>query len=453
MNSVVVCDIGFGDAGKGTIVDFLARQDKRRTLVVRYNGGCQAAHHVVLPGGKSHCFSQLGSGTLAGAHTYLSRKVAIDPRALFVEMRHLREEFMVDFTKDVLSIDPECPVTTPLHKSINRLTEMMNRHGSCGVGYGATVCDQLRYPELTIYAKDFSNPSLLRDKYMALYGANYQRFKDCSEIIHEKEIKTGSEYVTIARPFLNPAEVANNFIDASIRCALLVRSAKVSAYESIIFEGAQGTLIGQYYGFHPHTTWSSPSFGTANEIVKELGVGPAFNLALTRTYMVRHGEGPFPTEVVGSYARDDHNKEGEWQGDVRKGPLDAVLLRYALAASKISDAGEKFDVSQVHALAVTHCDDISRASAFPVCTAYRNFVAGRDVENVEVRPFRPGMSEEAQLVYQEELGERLLNVSAVMTVTPNDHALSFISSELNVPIAIESCGPIHTHKKVRIPTF
>src|SRR5215213_2367436 len=95
--ALLTVDLGFGDAGKGSIVDFLTRAHNAHT-VVRYNGGAQAAHRVVTPGPnpREHVFAQFGSGTLAGAATHLSRFMLLDPLAMIAEAQHLQSLNVTD---------------------------------------------------------------------------------------------------------------------------------------------------------------------------------------------------------------------------------------------------------------------------------------------------------------------------------------------------------------------
>src|ERR1700733_7329276 len=87
--AIFIADLGFGDAGKGTITDFLTRQQKAHTII-RYNGGPQAAHNVVTPGGRHHTFAQFGSGMfLPWTKTFLSRFMLINPLNMLKEARHL----------------------------------------------------------------------------------------------------------------------------------------------------------------------------------------------------------------------------------------------------------------------------------------------------------------------------------------------------------------------------
>ena len=134
MRAYVIVDLGFGDAGKGLLTDYLARQLKAG-IVVRYNGGAQAGHNVVTPDGRHHTFSQFGSGTfIPGVKTYLSRDVVIHPGALLVEGAILEGKGIPDaFSR--LRVSEQALVITPFHQAANRIREIVrgsDRHGSCG---------------------------------------------------------------------------------------------------------------------------------------------------------------------------------------------------------------------------------------------------------------------------------------------------------------------------------
>src|SRR5687768_225602 len=131
-----VVGLGYGDEGKGTVVDYLTRKHTAHT-VVRFNGGAQAAHNVVTPDGKHHTFAQFGSGTLAGARTHLSRFMLVNPLDLFNEARHLESLGIAD-PLQLVTISPDALVTTPLHVAANLIRELQNQHGSCGKGIGET---------------------------------------------------------------------------------------------------------------------------------------------------------------------------------------------------------------------------------------------------------------------------------------------------------------------------
>ena len=164
-HAVIVQGLGFGDEGKGATVDFLCRE-LGAELVVRYCGGSQAGHNVVLPDGRRHVFSQFGAGTLAGASTYLGEQVVIDPPALVREAAHLRDLAGADpFAK--LTVHPRALVTTIYHQLLNQLRESARgerRHGSCGRGIGETRRYWLRYGGDAVIAADLEDRQTLAGK-------------------------------------------------------------------------------------------------------------------------------------------------------------------------------------------------------------------------------------------------------------------------------------------------
>ncbi|MGW5010844.1 adenylosuccinate synthetase, partial [Micromonospora chalcea] len=138
MNHVMVVDLGYGDAGKGTVVDLLCATRQVHT-VIRFNGGAQAAHNVVLRDGRHHTFAQFGAGTFRpGVRTHLARHVVVDPLALAAEADHLASVGVPD-ALDRLTVDGEALLATPYHRAANRAREIArgaDRHGSCGLGVG-----------------------------------------------------------------------------------------------------------------------------------------------------------------------------------------------------------------------------------------------------------------------------------------------------------------------------
>ena len=163
MHASIVTDLGFGDAGKGTIVDYLTRQSAS-AIIVRFNGGAQAAHNVHTTDGKHHTFSQFGSGILtAGTRTFLSHYVLFDPFALQNEAQALSDLGLVNPLSRVI-VDGAALTVTPFQKAANRVRESLRgdgRHGSVGMGIGETMADMLAFPELAVYAVDLRDPALL----------------------------------------------------------------------------------------------------------------------------------------------------------------------------------------------------------------------------------------------------------------------------------------------------
>jgi adenylosuccinate synthase len=126
-----------------------------------------------------------------------------------------------------------------------------------------------------------------------------------------------------------------------------------------VFEGAQGVLLDEWFGWHPHTTWSTTTFANAAEL---LGGRDAVRLGVVRTYTTRHGAGPHPTEdaALAADLPEPHNGADGLQGTFRRGHFDAVAHRYAVAVA-----------GGVDALALTHLDAPGRAPELGICTAYR----------------------------------------------------------------------------------
>jgi len=179
-SAFLVVDLGFGDAGKGLLCDYLVRAT-RAPWVVRFNGGAQAGHNVVTADGRHHTFSQFGAGTFVpGVRTYLARDVVVHPTALASEARHLASVGVRDAMQRI-QIDPECRVTTPFHQASNRVRELLRgiaRHGSCGVGVGETVHDSLTTPELTLRFAELNTPERVRDKLFALRALKQKEFQE-----------------------------------------------------------------------------------------------------------------------------------------------------------------------------------------------------------------------------------------------------------------------------------
>ena len=169
----VVIDLAFGDSGKGTIVDYLVRRHSA-DLVVRFNGGPQAGHNVVLPDGRHHTFSQFGSGSFVPSiKTLLSRFVLIEPCAMLKEAAHLAQLGLGDVLARTF-IDERCRVITPLHHLANRLREHARgslAHGTCGVGFGECVQEDLSDPAASLRANDLRQPAKVRQHLRRAFGA------------------------------------------------------------------------------------------------------------------------------------------------------------------------------------------------------------------------------------------------------------------------------------------
>ncbi len=418
----LIAGLGYGDEGKGTTVDWLARRAKTR-LVVRYNGGAQAAHNVV-DGDRHHTFAQLGSATLSGVPTLLSRHVLVNPIALFAEARHL-EAIGVRDPLGMLRVEEDALVTTPFHVAANRLKEMSRsgRHGSCGMGIGETMQDSLADPEGALRVRDLASPTVVGEKLIAVRDAKRRiarglRVPDSDAARREIAVlESGGAMLWC----LDAYEAFHRRVRVVGR-DFLARELREDG--AILFEGAQGVLLDQDFGFQPHTTWTDITFGNARDLLAAYD-GPVTRLGVLRAYQTRHGAGPFVTEDA-SLARlssHDHNGWGEWQGSFRSGWLDLVATRYALDV-----------LGAVDGLVVTNLDRL--LDAMRVAIAYdgatdTTFFDAPDRIRVK-RPF--------DLAHQEALTRALANVSPRCERIARTGYAEAIAERLQIPLIATSHG-------------
>ncbi|GIE88749.1 adenylosuccinate synthetase [Actinoplanes regularis] len=388
-----VVDLGYGDAGKGTVVDAICGTRPVRA-VLRFNGGAQAAHNVVADDGRHHTFSQFGSGTLHGVPTHLTRFMVVDPLALSAEAAALGHPF------ELLTIDGDALLATPWHRAANRRKERANRHGSCGMGVGETMAYALKNADAPRVA-DVLSPARLRRRL-------------------EKVQET---YGFIDAP-------VDDVVDAFVAFGRAVRithesfTMKLLAEGPCVFEGAQGVLLDEWRGWHPHTTWSTTTFDNVAELC------PSFRrLGVVRSYTTRHGAGPFVTEDPALDLPEAHNGHDEWQGAFRTGHLDAVAHRYAVEVA-----------GGVDELAVTHLDVAARRE-LRICTSYR--VDGEIVGRIVPGPHR-------DLSYQERTTAWLGRATPADLHRPEDWA-GEIGALLGAPVTLESYGPRTSDKRFVVP--
>lgn len=322
----VVLGLGFGDEGKGTLVDWLARQASTPPLVIRWNGGPQAMHHVVADDGRVHCCAQLGAAALVpGARTHLGPDMAVDPYALHGEAAALAA-IGVPAALTALSIDPRCVLVTPWHAIVNRVRELLRgegRHGSTGRGVAEAKLGAIALRVGQI------GPGLVDD-------ARRLRRALAAEVAGMLAAAAApAEAARALASRIDGADLERAFLDA---CAALIPAGiaittALPAHDRVILEGAQGVLLDRDHGFAPHVTPSRITRAAAEVAMAELGLtGPAEVWGVLRAYHTRHGEGPFPSEDAALTASlpELHNRGDGWSGRFRVGWFDGVLARHAL---------------------------------------------------------------------------------------------------------------------------
>ncbi|HEY3311070.1 MAG TPA: adenylosuccinate synthetase [Anaerolineales bacterium] len=448
--AILIADLGFGDAGKGSIVDFLTRSSGAHT-VVRYNGGAQAAHNVVTPDGRQHTFAQFGSGTfLPGTRTYLSRFMITHPLAMLAEERHLYALGVRDaFAR--LAIDRQALVTTPFQQSANRVKEMLRggaRHGSCGLGVGESMADWLALGDEMLMAGDLPDRGRVIKKLKLLQEVKWEQIKALlpagrlpGEIEAEVRIFHDPELIPATAEVFGYFAGLVSLTDEAYARNLAQRTGVT------IFEGAQGVLLDEWFGFYPYNSWSTYTFKNAESLLTESGFdGETLKLGLLRGYATRHGAGPFVSEDVNMSARlpDIHNGDNPWQHGFRVGWLDLVALRYALRV-----------IGKLDGLAVTNLDRMESLPEWQVCEAYTHPDGGASLE--EHFSIRDGLVQEIRLpgdptdlVRQERLTRLLLEMQPVYSTREKDSRayLEGISQALEVPVSITSRGETALDKEI-----
>jgi len=432
----ILVGLGFGDEGKGTMTDWFCRESKPN-LVVRYNGGAQCGHNVITPEGKHHCFSQYGSGTLAGVDTLLSKFMMVNMYSLAHEAAYLAPLYPDKNPVDMVMIDGRAPILTPYHVMANQLKEFMRgnaRHGSCGKGIGELGYDMVHHPDEVLHAMDLRDQDKTLDTLQRIRArkthdlimmgiGNLPMNHKLSQIFRKEfEERKGVEDAAIL------LKIANRYnILEPDRVNDLVRTSDV------VMEGAQGVLLDEWKGFHPHTTWSNITVENAYAILTEARwSGEIETTGIIRAYATRHGAGPFPSHQDGMLKINplEHNQRNDFQGSFRVGDFDFVLFDYACRC-----------IPQLTNIAFTHADMVDRLTG--VCWSYQ-FDNGKQLDTLQ-------LSSGHDLSHQTTLNDTLTRVKALRTAPPSgglDGLIDAVKTCANRPVAYISSGPT-AHTKQR----
>lgn len=421
-----VVDLGFGDAGKGTVTDFLVR-DRGAELVVRFHGGAQAGHNVVTDDGRHHTFAQFCAGLLAGAEGLLGPDFLLHPLGMAVEAEHLEQIGVRDPWARTL-VDRRARVITPYQQAAVRIREQLRgagAHGTTGVGIGECVADGLEHPEEVLRAGDLSDGRRIRARLAQQRARKREALRGLGATTEQLELFDDGALIE---------RVVDTWRHVAGRLRLLGPDGvaeRIGAARRVVLEGAQGVLLDEVWGFHPHTTWSDCTFAGAETLAGDREIT---RLGVIRAYSVRHGAGPFPTAEDVALP-EPHNTSHGWQGRFRVGGLDGVLLRYALEVC-----------GGVDGLAVTCLDLQPRPAA---CDAYRG--GGPDelvrASQGRVHRLRPGPRED--LGHRERLGQWLRSVEPVSSERTG---IGFVEAATGQPVWLASEGPAASHKRwIRLP--
>ncbi len=359
--NIITVDIGWGDSGKGSIVNYLThpkyspfRENIGGQIVVRYSGGHQCAHKVVTERKTEFVFSQLGSGSVNNVPTYLTSDVIIEFEALLREATHFSMIFGPSLQ---LTIHPECPVTTPYHRLFNRgmhLSQVQNNkvygtkiNGTCGAGIGLTRLTEMH--GIGITAGD--NITVRRLKMTRDFLLDYY-YRHNGKPEHVKNMPSPYE----CEQKLSKTKMA---LEDDLEFDIKIDMLQWQSNEQYIFEAAQGIALNEYTGVNPQeSTWGDVTTRNAIELLNNLkNNNDNFEyhvLGIMRSYATRHGgdiskitmkgnllpcEYTFkPLELV------DEDSFNVWQGDFKSYIWNMDVLQKLI------------DMAQCDSIAVNHLD-------------------------------------------------------------------------------------------------
>ncbi len=357
----VVCDIGFGDGGKGTTVDVLTASFGIKDIV--RHGGPQAAHNVVNSDGLRHCFAQFGSGMLQNdIRTYLSEKMLVAPSALLNEYEMLKLKVSQDpLTRTFFS--PKSIVVTPWHIMVGQILEIMRgnqRHGSCGMGVGQTIYDSEKGLYLTI--SEMLDRNILKNKLKNIFEIKKDEALRLIEDTHNKEAEDRFDYFLSQRSLEAVFEEYLLFAEKISGQTIYFSDFVSINSKGVIFEGSQGALLDRRFGFYPNITKSIVTHHNASLMFNSISSQDKIHkLGIMRAYGHRHGTGLFPTENAWLSRRiqDVYNPSNIWQGNFRIGWLDLTLLRYGI------DVNDGID-----SIVITCLDQLDGLISLKICDGY-----------------------------------------------------------------------------------
>ncbi len=349
----VVIGASYGDEGKGLMTSYFcekAGKAAKPCITVLHNGGAQRGHTVAERNGVRHVFHHLSSGTFSGSDTFFADTFITNPLVFRGEYSELSPKIKV-------FCSPRCKWSTPFDMMINQIAEDSrgnDRHGSCGYGIWETLvrCDNTQtvtFPDFILMdlAQKREYLKNIRDKYLPAR-------------LYELGVKS---IPTEWQKILLDDNLIENFIADCVffrEHTIFTENSVLENYPYIVFEGAQGLLLNQDLGENEHHT--TPSFtGAENpvrlitELLEQSTVEVCY---VTRSYLTRHGAGPFPGECekseINPVMTDKTNIPNAYQGTIRYGKLDIADLRKRISAdfAKFGAIGNS-ELS----LAVTHLNE------------------------------------------------------------------------------------------------
>ena len=348
MSNIVIVGTQWGDEGKGKVVDLLA---SGADLVVRFQGGNNAGHTLVVNGEETICHL-IPSGILhKGKKCLIGNGVVVDPAVLLEEIQTLMERG-ISVSPDNLALSEKAHLIMPYHKAIDLAREAAKNKDKIGTtGRGIGPCYEDKVGRTGIRAIDLLEPQILEEKIRTnLREKNFYltKFLDAKPL----------DFKPVFESYLSMGETLRPYIsDVSIEIDKAVKSGK-----NILFEGAQGTHLDIDHGTYPFVTSSNPLSGA---VCAGAGVGPDklhHIVGIVKAYTTRVGAGPFVTELLddtGDYIQEKGAEFGATTGRRRRcGWLDLVMLRDSVRLNGLTS------------LSVTKLDVLTGLKRLKVCVGY-----------------------------------------------------------------------------------
>ncbi len=415
MANVVVVGSQWGDEGKGKIVDWLS---ERADVVVRYHGGHNAGHTLVIDG-VSYKLALLPSGLVQGKLSVIGNGVVVDPHHFVSEMAKLRAQG-VEITPEILRVADNAPLILSLHRELDAIREDSNsglKIGTTKRGIGPAYEDKVGRRAIRLV--DLSEPDTLMVKVERLLG-------------HHNALRRGMGLVEISAQAIydeltSVADEILPFMDQVWR----VLDDKRKAGARILFEGAQGALLDNDHGTYPFVTSSNTVAGQA---AAGSGLGPTaigYVLGITKAYTTRVGEGPFPCELddeIGKHLASVGREVGVNTGRPRRcGWFDAVLVRQTVKTSGISG------------IALTKLDVLDGLKEIKVCVGYE-----LDGSRIDYLPASMGAQARVKPIYETLEGWSETTAGARSWAELPAQAVKYvryIEEQIGAPVAMLSTSP------------
>lgn len=418
-HTIAVVGLSWGDEGKGKVTDYLSQY---ADIVVRYQGGNNAGHTVVS-NGTTYKFKLIPSGAPLEKTVVIANGCVVDPKVLIDEINNLK-----GMNKEVnLKLSSTAHVIFPFHRILDGLEEETKEDYKAGTtkrGIGPTYSDKAARWGIRVY--DLVNSTLLKSKLEKLYDLKKKEIN-----IYDPDWE--SQFESIYEEYKNYGQTLKQYLTDTA----FYLNQQIDKNKKVVFEGAQGTLLGIDHGMYPFGTSSnSNALGISNgtgvppkKIQKVLGI--------IKAYTSRVGEGPVPTELegeIGEIIREQGKEYGTVTGRPRRvGWLDLFNIQYSAM------------INGVDHVAITLLDALEGIDPLKICVGYK--FNGKELESW---PIQSEILKECEPIYRKFTGWEERSREEWTKIAKQGYEdlpknmktyLNFIKNELNAKIGLISIGP------------